>query len=153
MPTPPKRRKRGAIDAIVHATLVEANCPVSAYGLVRRLSRSTASVSAPLVFRSLARLIMAGRVGRIECRSSYVAVRSGPGIELLCTQCHDWQRVADNGVHGLLAELTRTRGFTPLRVITEVTGFCSKCVPVRSGIKKQRLSTRSGHVVSSRSSP
>ncbi len=127
MPRPPERRKRRAIDAVVHAALLESNAPISAYRLIRRLDPDVGTVAAPLMFRALNRLIAARLVIRIESLSGYVATKAGPGVDLICVACNGWQRVCDRTAHQRLAVACAAHNFKPTRIIIELAGLCHEC--------------------------
>lgn len=130
------RRHRGRNQQLVLDALRQADRPLGAYELLRRLRG--AGVHAPLqVYRALDRLIAEGTVHKIESASAYALCKhagcSGEGhaVFAICTQCGLAIETHDAAVTRLLAGLAHRLRFRVEATTVELSGLCEACAVPR----------------------
>ena len=115
----------------VHAALVAADEPLTAYALLDRL-RDDGLRAPPQIYRALDALTARGLAHRLESVNAYVACSAGCGDHgvaafLICDECGNAQEFALGPMHDSLIERAAETGFSTNRVMVELRGRCAAC--------------------------
>src|SRR5262249_15537469 len=108
--------------------------------LIDDLKRGNFRVSRSTVYRTLAKLVDAGLLRRIELgpRTVYEHDYGYPQHEhLYCEQCKQYIEFQDPALEGLIQEICRQHGFQAAGHTFVIRGVCDKCN--RARITKRRL--------------
>jgi len=124
---PGARRNKEQIDDLVIELLAKANAPQSAYDISARAALAGTSLVPNQVYRTVARLIDAGRVTRIEALQAYALRQPGVRACLVCTECQSVLTVAASPVETELVKEAAMTGFELHCGTVEARGLCSDC--------------------------
>ena len=129
------RGQRGRNQQLVLEALRQADKPLGAYELLRRLRGL--GVYAPLqVYRALDRLIAEGIVHKIESVSAYAlcthagCASEGHAVFSVCTRCGLATETHDASLARLLARLARRQRFQVQATTVELSGICEACAEI-----------------------
>jgi len=121
-----------ANQKLVLDALKEADTPLSAYGLLERLTGD--GIRAPLqVYRALDKLILLGFVHRLESLNAFVVCshreqcHHRPAAFAICTQCGRVAEFLETAVDRGLARWSKGHAFRAERVTVEMRGVCGSC--------------------------
>ena len=121
----PRRRAYQLEDDILgHLTALG---PSTGYDMVRGLRGSERRISPAMVYRSLSRLIVAGRVMRVELLKAFMVAPTAPSIALICSACGSVAILPCPAMIESLCRDARARRFTIDRLAVELLGLCSRC--------------------------
>lgn len=118
--------------AEIFAALSASGKPASAYDLAEAVSRSTGRrVAANSVYRILDVFVAANLARRVESANAYI-VNAHPDCEhdcifLVCDACGRVSHVDDDRLSGAVRQAAETAGFSKLRPVIEVRGYCAEC--------------------------
>lgn len=108
--------------------LRNAEGPLTAYELIRRMQVSGRVVAPPTVYRALKGLEDAGQAQRIETLRAWAAVRTdAEGVVVICDDCGTVRSVAAPNLFESLHQSLAAEGFTEGRQTVEVHGRCGDC--------------------------
>lgn len=107
--------------------LVEADEPLSATTLVRRLRSDGESIASSAVFRALRHLMASGLVDRVELISAYLPRRDEDSATAMCSRCGGYTELKRTAPVAGLHALAREKRFVPQRFVVEVVGVCPAC--------------------------
>ncbi|MEO1046092.1 MAG: transcriptional repressor [Pseudomonadota bacterium] len=126
-----KRRRAEVLDQIVETIINEAPVPIGAYTISEHSARHSENIGQKLaptqVYRSITRLVEAGRITHLVSCNAYAPARNDPAIHLLCAECNQHQPVADDQVAMMLRRMCARSGFTDREIHVELTGLCPDC--------------------------
>jgi len=109
----------------------ERHAPVTAYGILEKLSREGLGSAPPTVYRALNFLIGAGLVHRIDSLNAYFGCeepRANHAAQfLVCRSCHGVTELGDPAISRLLAHRQRAAGFVADAPDVEIKGLCDGC--------------------------
>jgi len=129
---PPRDLTRN--QALVLDRLVQAEAPISAYGLLDQLRDE--GLRAPLqVYRALDKLVELGLAHRLESLNAFVACAhahshdavSGATAFAICEKCGRVDEFTDATVNERLAGWAGKAGFAPRSTTIELRGRCADC--------------------------
>ena len=119
-------------QALVLDQLADAAVPLGAYAILDQLRDQ--GFRAPLqVYRALDKLVELGLVHRLESLNAFVACQHRHGKDhgltafTICENCGAVHEFHDHEVADLLAERSRTAGFSPRKSTIEISGLCIDC--------------------------
>jgi Fur family zinc uptake transcriptional regulator len=125
-----RRRNRGENEELVFAALSKADRPLTAYDLLGRL-RTKGITAPPTVYRSLERLIKAGRAHRLESLNAFVACAKPhhrtSAIFAICRSCGTTMEISDGKLAPQIADWAKRLRFHPEESILEIRGECADC--------------------------
>lgn len=105
--------------------------PLSAYDLLRELTKTNPKIRPTTVYRALADLEDKRCVRRIESLKSYIACQCAPhqraSILSICKDCGNVEESVSPELIKQLSSVTGRSGFTPTRHVIEVHGVCGSC--------------------------
>jgi Fur family zinc uptake transcriptional regulator len=111
-----RRRNRGENEELVFAALSKADRPLTAYDLLGRL-RTKGITAPPTVYRSLERLIKAGRAHRLESLNAFVACAKPhhrtSAIFAICRSCGTTVEISDGKLAPQIADWAKRLRFHP----------------------------------------
>jgi Fur family transcriptional regulator, zinc uptake regulator len=121
----------------VLALLLDAEGPVTAYALLRRLRAERPATPAG-VYRSLDFLLAHGLVHRLDSRKAFVACvhpdHPHAGQFLICRRCGATVEVEDERISSAVGEWSRKLGFEVEAESLEVSGSCATCRTVSESV-------------------
>jgi len=127
--TPPNLTKN---QALVMATLSQADGPLSAYGILDRLRDE--GIRAPLqVYRALDKLVEFGMVHRLESLNAFVPCRHTDSEErdmvafTICESCGSVAEITDGSLDKRLKGLATKADFKLRNSTIELLGICHDC--------------------------
>lgn len=129
-----ERRPHGWLHNEVLRVLDVYGKPLTARAIALRIAESELGIHHSSVFRALGQLLETRAIDRIEALASYVLYRRSPILTMICRHC-DVTTTADAGaIRTVLDDVAEAKGFQPRRYVTEVMGYCTRCVaPEDSG--------------------
>lgn len=111
--------------------LTETDLPLSAYDILRCVSRpDSRPLAPPTIYRALEKLIANGLVGRLESRNAFVRIQtSNPSrlVYCICDRCGAAQAVETTSSCQLIDSAAETLGFQVRHRVMEVQGVCAQC--------------------------
>ena len=117
---------------IVLDALLDAEAPLSAYGLLERIAGH--GIKAPLqVYRALDKLIEHGFVHRVESINAFVACphrdehRQQLVAFAICNSCGSVAEFVEASVRGGREQWSHGHGFKAERATIELRGLCESC--------------------------
>lgn len=119
-----RRRSAQEIEELVYNILVAANMPLGAYAIA---ARAGPTLVPNQVYRTLSRLIVQGRVRRIEALSAYISCFNGTDACLICDDCHGVHMLAMPELRSQLTLLANAAGFAFEQAMVEIHGHCPEC--------------------------
>ncbi|MBB4002229.1 transcriptional repressor [Aurantimonas endophytica] len=116
----------------VYQVLEAARTPLSAYALLAALRGQ--GITAPLtVYRALERLVLEGRVHRLESLTAYVVCRhpsehaGGSAVFAICRDCGIAEELVQPAAFARLREAGERHGFATDEASIELRGYCAAC--------------------------
>jgi Fur family transcriptional regulator, zinc uptake regulator len=120
------------LRATVFTALAEFDRPVSAYDVTDAVSVATGRrIAANSVYRILDLFVANNVASRVESANAFIA-NAHPDcphdcIFLVCDRCGGATHVDDDRITGDVRSAAQAAGFTPVRPVIEVRGFCGNC--------------------------
>lgn len=120
------------LRATVFSALARFDRPVSAYDVTDAVSAAAGRrVAANSVYRILDLFVANNIAARVESANAFIA-NVHPDcphdcIFLVCDRCGRATHVDDDRITGDVRAAARAAGFTPVRPVIEVRGFCKEC--------------------------
>lgn len=115
----------------VLAVLRSSREPLSAYGVLDKLSATNRRIAPPTVYRALAALTERNRVHRLESLSAYIACtceqHADAAVLAICDECGVVEESVATDVMDQLTSHLGKSGFAALRHVIEVRGVCAEC--------------------------
>lgn len=118
---------------LVHEALLKAEGPMSAYALLDVL-RADGFRAPPQIYRALEKLIIAGKIHRLESINAFVACNqpgcgegSGPAFTI-CDKCGGVDEITDGKIAKQLQVLAGETGFSIKKSSVEIVGTCTSCL-------------------------
>jgi Fur family zinc uptake transcriptional regulator len=125
-----KRRPAPERDNMIADALRGVGRPVSAYELIDEL-REKATLAPQTVYRSLDRLIAAGRAHRLESLNAFVACRhpshEGTAVFAICDDCGSVTEFDEPQAVAYLRGWAKRSKFAVDQMTLEIRGRCRSC--------------------------
>jgi len=126
----PNSRITSLLSDVLDA-LTEADLPLSAYEILRRVSApGRRPLALPTIYRTLERLVANRLVGRLESRNAFVRIRTSDPSRLvycICDRCGAAQAVENTSSCQMIDSAAETVGFQVRHRVMEVQGVCAQC--------------------------
>ena len=110
--------------------LQQQDRPISAYDILEGL-RSDGITASTTVYRALEKLLIAGRIHRIESLNAWTVCCGGHDQQVpvfaICADCGAVTEHIDTDFKNSIASLSKTTGFEPNHSVLEIHGRCSDC--------------------------
>jgi Fur family ferric uptake transcriptional regulator len=123
-------RRSGKRDAIVNAFLRQPG-HISADEFVDVVRREDARASRATIYRTLQWMVDAGIARRVDFGSGKFrfehAYRHPRHFHLICKTCGQSFEFLSSDIEALIAEVSGSRGFTPLQSVLQIYGTCEGC--------------------------
>ena len=107
---------------------------LGAYDILERLAAKGPRLAPVSVYRAIDALHEIGLVHRLESRNAFFACHASHAPErdqliLVCERCGRVAEVQGEQVFAAMLTAIDGAGFTPRRIVTEVSGTCASCGP------------------------
>ena len=112
--------------------VLEADGPVTAYGLLDQLRETRWNAAPPTVYRALDFLLQQGLIHRVERLNAFIGCDEGASHThaaqfLICNSCGAVDEVDGHAVADAVGLAAAAKGFTPGRATIEIEGTCASC--------------------------
>lgn len=121
------RRTSEELDRLILEIIAKANQPISAYDISERTSHLGAAVAPNQIYRTVVRLVSAGRVIRISSLHAYAVRPSDANACLVCINCHTVVTVNAPQAETELRKQAALTGFQFQDSLIEALGLCGGC--------------------------
>ncbi len=120
------------LRALVLRLILEADAPLTAYGILDRLKERRQGAVPPTVYRALDFFMALGLVHKIERLNAYVfchgsGAHNHPVQFLICRRCGAVAELEDHDVSAALAHAAEKAGFRAAIATVELDGTCAAC--------------------------
>lgn len=132
-----KRRRADALDQMVEKIILQSSGPVGAYAISRVAGEHRSQLAPAQVYRSIARLIKAGRITHLVSCNAYIAGHNDTVIHLICSSCNSHKPTIAHKAVAKIHALCDSVAFEYSQLHVELNGQCADCRAKAWALDKQ----------------